>query len=697
MKLPGKTDIKPVRRKRGRSFNTRRQKVLVWLFPIAGLLSLIWFLIRVVPKPSRATYPCQRVTAPLAGGFLFWLGGIVGSCIAFRKAGIFLRQAKRPLTLICLGLAISMAVIAVINSPNLPVRAEAPIPLTPIGTARGVNPGRVVWVHDPAATDWAGPGDGHWWESTHTDQTVVDSMISQTIRALSGEPTDVAAWDALIRHFNLTHGKGDVAYTPGEKICIKVNFVGCIANGGTVDPNSYDLIGRLDYMNTSPQMMLALLRQLIYVVGVNPADISIGDPTCLFPNQYYNPLHDEFPDVHYLDRNGGNVSNPRTPVDLSSVPFYWSVQPSGKTQDYVPLAYAEAAYLFIIANLKAHTAAGVTLCAKNHFGSLKRYPPAGSYYNMHETLPSSVPQSGRYRCLVDLMGHAQTGGKTLMYLIDGLYSGIHPIDSSPRKWSSAPFDDDWTSSLFASQDPVAIDSVAFDFLYEEWTSYPHMSGTDDYLHEAAQADSPPSGTFYDPDHPTNTTPLDSLGTHEHWNNATDKQYSRNLGTGDGIELIPVGPPVAVIQANPTEGLAPLTVDFDATGSFDPDGTIVSYAWDFDGDDIIDDNSGPVTNHTYTNCDTYLAKLTVTDNEDLTSTDSVQVVVLPYPGDFDEDKDVDQEDFGHLQACLGSSPPPAHDCFYADLNGDSSVNRNDVTIFIGCMSGANNPADPNCAD
>ena len=31
--------------------------------------------------------------------------------------------------------------------------------------------------------------------------------------------------------------------------------------------------------------------------------------------------------------------------------------------------------------------------------------------------------------------------------------------------------------------------------------------------------------------------LESLGVHEHWNNAADKQYSRNLETGDGIELI----------------------------------------------------------------------------------------------------------------------------------------------------------------
>jgi hypothetical protein len=66
-----------------------------------------------------------------------------------------------------------------------------------------------------------------------------------------------------------------------------------------------------------------------------------------------------------------------------------------------------------------------------------------------------------------------------------------------------------------------------------------MSGADDYLHEAAQADNPPSGTFYDPDHATGVTRLASLGVHEHWNNARDRQYSRNLGTGKGIELLTI--------------------------------------------------------------------------------------------------------------------------------------------------------------
>jgi hypothetical protein len=218
--------------------------------------------------------------------------------------------------------------------------------------------------------------------------------------------------------------------------------------------------------------------------------------------------------------------------------LYWSCRPDGCEQDHVPVSFAEAAYLINLANLKSHTAAGVTLCAKNHFGSLVRWPVQKGYYDLH---PSSFDNgTGKYRNLVDLMGHAHIGGKTVLYLVDGLYPGRHPIDRAPKKWSCAPFNGDWASSLLASQDPVAIDSVAFDFLWAAWDDYPHKPGTDDYLHEAAQADQPPSGTFYDPDHPRSEKRLASLGVHEHWNNPRDKQYSRNLGTGGGIELVTAG-------------------------------------------------------------------------------------------------------------------------------------------------------------
>jgi glucose/arabinose dehydrogenase len=68
------------------------------------------------------------------------------------------------------------------------------------------------------------------------------------------------------------------------------------------------------------------------------------------------------------------------------------------------------------------------------------------------------------------------------------------------------------------------------------------------------------------------------------------------------------PPIAALSAQPTNGAAPLTVDFDATGSTDPNGGALTYTWDFgDGQSA----TGPVTSHTYP-AGVHTARLTVTD-------------------------------------------------------------------------------------
>jgi len=517
-----------------------KQSWLFWLVPVLGLFSLAWFLIRVIPKPSRATYPCQRLAMPLASGFVAWLIGLGGSVVAFRKARGLLRQSRLPLAIACLVAALVFGIVAVTNMPEKVLTAAEQPGLSPLGQGQGIHPGRVVWVHDPEATDWKGRGNGHPWQDESTNPAVCEQMVSNTLRSLTGEATDAKAWEALFRYRNKAQGKGDVGYKPGEKIAIKANFVGMIGGGRCVNRETYAVFQEWeDYMNTSPQLIAALLKQLTQTVGVKQVDITIGDTLCLFANEYYDQLHKQFPDVKYVDCQG---TNGRTKAEFSTVPIYWSNRPEGVKQDYLPTAYTEAAYFINFANLKAHNGAGVTLCAKNHYGSLVRTPPAKGYLDLHRSgFNHGVKQ---YRNLVDLMGHAGTGGKTVLYLIDGLYCGTHTDDRIPRKFASAPFNDDWTSSLFASQDPVAIDSVGFDFLLVDLPKATSMGGTDDYLHEAALADNPPSGTFYDPDHATATKRLASLGVHEHWNNPKDRQYSRNLGKSEGIELVKVSKIVA---------------------------------------------------------------------------------------------------------------------------------------------------------
>ncbi len=497
---------------------------LIWLFPIAGLLSLLWFLIRVLPKPSRATYPCQRVAAPLASGFVVWITGLIGSTLAYRKAKRTLRQSRYVVAAVC----IAVSIMAVWWSLNVTVEPPAQAaftptdpPNSPIGVAKGIHPGRVVWTHDPAATSWDS-STGHWWDDDNTDQHVVDYMVSKTIQELTGEPNDVSAWDALFRHFNQTRGLGDIGYQRAEKIVIKINMNQ--DNGATWSRGQG---------MPSPHVIYSVLEQLINVVGVSGSAITIYDASRYIGDPIYDKVR----------------SNPDS--DFQSIKFVASSTRNGRiaaTRDssnplhtragtaYFPQCVTGAKYLINMALLRPHSLYGVTLSAKNHFGST--YFPSGGGWT-----PSPLHNHGgrsrsmdTYNCLVNLNGHRHLSGKTLLYMVDGLY-GARNQSNNVLKYVS--FGDDWSSSIFASQDPVAIDSVGLDFLRYEDGINPNMvdvtGNPDNYMHEAALADNPPSGTFYDPE--GDGTRLASLGVHEHWNNPVDKQYSRNLGTGDGIELV----------------------------------------------------------------------------------------------------------------------------------------------------------------
>lgn len=484
--------------------------------------------------------------------------GLAGSVAAYRKAKRSLVQARYVLAAVCLTVSIGFIWMASNSTDGKPVYAHEPIVHnSPIGDAKGINPGRVAWIHDANAATWPGSLDvttpPYWHSDECTNPVVVAEMLSKAVRALTGKNDDYEAWDTIFRSFNQQMGRGDVGYTPGEKIAIKINFVlmNDVVNSGTKPIPLYDQI------DNSPQLTIALLKQLTDVAGVNPSDISIGDPTQHMPDHWYNMVGSSCPGVVYLTKPGYAMTG-RTQVAYDyTAPFYWSDPDpshfSGVTdQDYIPTHFSQATYFINFPILKSHNGAGITLSGKNHFGSLIRKPPASGgyypakhYYDMHWSRLGATESPGmnRYRAVVDLLGHPKLGGKTLLTLIDGLYAG-RSWNSQPIRWDMAPFNGNWPSSIFLSQDKVAIDSVAFDFMDYEWDAgptningYPQMSGADDYLHEAALIPDPCSGTIYDPNHDGGLT--ESLGVHEHWNNATDKQYSRNLDpiNGTGIELV----------------------------------------------------------------------------------------------------------------------------------------------------------------
>ena len=90
---------------------------------------------------------------------------------------------------------------------------------------------------------------------------------------------------------------------------------------------------------------------------------------------------------------------------------------------------------------------------------------------------------------------------------------------------------------------------------------------------------------------------------------------------------PPKPMIAIAYGSPY-GLAPLTVGFDISGSYDPNGEIVSFTFDFgDGSEAVEgtDLSEPIE-HTYDEPGTYLAKLSVVDNQGASSSIMLAIMV-----------------------------------------------------------------------
>lgn len=73
------------------------------------------------------------------------------------------------------------------------------------------------------------------------------------------------------------------------------------------------------------------------------------------------------------------------------------------------------------------------------------------------------------------------------------------------------------------------------------------------------------------------------------------------------------PPVAQASANRTHGPAPLTIQFNASTSYDPDLDTISYSWDFNGDGVYGESTSATATYTYNIEGIYNASVRVTDS------------------------------------------------------------------------------------
>ena len=259
----------------------------------------------------------------------------------------------------------------------------------------------------------------------NTDREIVRSMVSKALNKLGGKPVLTESWDVLFRYHNNIKYRENRGYVKGEKIFIKINqgttrwlLSQNDKNSGyyyptTVKPGEVNKRISLGTTETGPYIVLELLRELVNELGINQADIAVGDPMSDIYGHNYDVWFAEFPGVVYIDKFSAMHGRTLIRPTSDNLLFYSDKTLSDKLYDIIE----KADYLINVANLKPHFAAGISLTAKNHFGSQASESAAHLHYSLIVPRGSKPSNGGyhKYRVLVDLMGSKYLGKNTMLY------------------------------------------------------------------------------------------------------------------------------------------------------------------------------------------------------------------------------------------------------------------------------------------
>jgi uncharacterized protein (DUF362 family) len=322
---------------------------------------------------------------------------------------------------------------------------------------------KVVVVYDNDCTTF---DTGLWWGSTsYIDQTRINNMVKEGIKNLTRQSGESDAWEAIIP-----------TYSSGTKIGMKVN------------ENNYGSGPSNNVIDWTPQVCNAIIAGL-KVRGVAESDIYILEPSAPVPTTGFGAIvKNAYPNVEIYDDNGANYRACTWTSGDSSLTINHS-DPNITDSKY-PDQLLDLTYFIQVPQLKAHGAYGVTFTYKNLFGLLVR----NTIPRLHDYVFNSSNNP-----LVDLYGNTHVIDKTVLIVGDGIYGNYTNNWTAPGKWSV--FGADWPKRLFFATDPVAIDSVMYDFV--DWQNN-RTAQHENYLVAAANA---------------------GQGTRDHWNNPTDKMYS----------------------------------------------------------------------------------------------------------------------------------------------------------------------------
>ncbi len=214
------------------------------------------------------------------------------------------------------------------------------------------------------------------------------------------------------------------------------------------------------------------------------------------------------------------------------------------------------------------------------------------WLNNRSAWPARVPNTLKARYFVDISEGVAAGLTASDYVVNG--RGAGSINPSLQAWDAA-------NNIYYAEVEVAQDRMPF------------PGGQGEYRSEIQVRVSLP-----------NNAPAGA------WDPTNDYSYAGLNNTIKIAENVPIyvdgvlkggaepgggNTPVATFTATPDSGIAPLTVQFDASASSDPNGDALTYSWDF-GNGQTSTLVNPSA--TFTGIQTYTVTLTVSDGTNISS-------------------------------------------------------------------------------
>ena len=394
-----------------------------------GGLSLLWFIIRVFPKPSRAFYPCQRAAFPVASAFVIWLFGILGSVSLFKRARRFFTDSRYLLAMVILVLAIGFFAISFLSIPPAGLFARnqlaATVLVTPADEAvLDKLPAKVAAVRSDKA------------DAADIEYAEIESMIRQAI-------LDAGGWDDII-------SDGDLVVLKPNLVAVPPTSQPHFCNGKVTDPRVLEITAKL-VKETNPSGK-------VYIMESGATTDTYEDMQQLG----YTEL-DYVDSCIALEWTGSTYGD--TMLHSISLPDELSLYPDAKKPNnarplYLHKTYFNADVIISVPVLKNHQQAGITGAVKNV--GIGATPPKiyGSSNNLRDLIAHD-PADDLHRWIHDFYASRPVD----FVVMDGL-QGLEYGPSGYRPGNYENYLEHLQASqknmrmILAGRDPLALDAIA---------------------------------------------------------------------------------------------------------------------------------------------------------------------------------------------------------------------------------------------